>query len=203
MMHLGGDQIGFLKAGMAWMNAPSMTARINAVPKEVDGHPYQLSTVGFGAANYVANLVLGGTLERVPTLRIGIAELNGGWIGPTAEQMDLWAEVMPTRLKGVISLKPSAYVQRNVRVAPFNFEPVDTYIERHPFLADVYCFSTDFPHIEGGHDPRRIWINRLGKFGPEMIEKVFVTNAELIMPSDRSTIRISPPKERKTLDATI
>jgi len=180
MLHIGGD-VGFLANGAAWLNAPVFAER-TLVPKEVPGNPFTFSTIYFGAVNYLNNLVMGGVFERVPDLRLGFAELNGAWGGPTAENLDMWAEQFPRRMKGILSMKPSEYIRRNVRITPFNFEPVDKYIERFPIIEDVYCFSSDYPHFEGGPDPRSVMIKKLGRLGPDEIEKFFVKNAEWLMP---------------------
>jgi hypothetical protein len=92
-------------------------------------------------------------------------------------------EQFPRRYKGVLSKKPSEYIQRNVRVSPFNFEPVDQWIERFPYLQDVYCFSTDYPHYEGGKEPIKVMAERLQRLGSDVMEKFFVTNAEWMMPT--------------------
>lgn len=78
--------------------------------------------------------------------------------------------------------EPSDYIRRNIRVAPFDFEPVDRFIDRYPYLEDVYCFATDYPHYEGGKDPTTTMIDRIKRFGPEVVEKIFVTNAAWVMP---------------------
>ena len=46
-------------------------------------------------------------------------------LGPAADNLDMWArDVYYKRLESHISMLPSAYINRNVRVTPFNdFEP--------------------------------------------------------------------------------
>jgi hypothetical protein len=60
---------------------------------------------------------------------------------------------------------------------PFVFEPVHVYLDRYD-IADVLCFSTDYPHVEGGSDPLAAFGARLAGFGPEVVEKFFVTNGD-------------------------
>ena len=79
-------------------------------------------------------------------------------------------------------MRPSEYIQRNVRVSPFCFEPVERYLEQFPYLQDVLCFSTDYPHYEGGKDPIQRMLDRVQRFGPDLVEKVFVRNAGWLMP---------------------
>ncbi|WP_006245901.1 hypothetical protein [Mycolicibacterium tusciae] len=57
------------------------------------------------------------------------------------------------RLTGDLTLTPEGYIQRNVRVSGFLWEPIDAQ-----------------------------FAEKLARFGPEVIEKFFVTNAELLMP---------------------
>jgi hypothetical protein len=99
--------------------------------------------------------------------------------------MDMWAEYFSRRFTGVLSMRPSEYITRNVRVTPFHFEPIDDYLINYPFLETVLCFSSDYPHFEGGRDPVGDMLRRILPFGPDMVEKFFVSNADWIMP-DRS-----------------
>jgi hypothetical protein len=64
--------------------------------------------------------------ERHPTLRFGAIELGSHWLGPLADNLDMWIErVFARRTKDILSLKPSEYLARNVRVTPHNIvEPV-------------------------------------------------------------------------------
>ena len=48
--------------------------------------------------------------------------------------------------------KPSDCLRRNVRVTPFPQEPVAVYLDRWG-LDEVWAFSSDFPHAEGGTAP--------------------------------------------------
>jgi predicted TIM-barrel fold metal-dependent hydrolase len=54
-----------------------------------------------------------------------------------------------------LSLAPSEYIRRQVRFTPFPFEDTGALIVAAG--EDLFLFSTDYPHPEGGHDP-------LGKF---------------------------------------
>ncbi|MDE2412898.1 MAG: amidohydrolase, partial [Sphingomonadales bacterium] len=79
-------------------------------------------------------------------------------------------------------MKPSEYVARNVRVSPFNFEPVDRYFQDDPNLSDVFCFSTDYPHVEGTKDAMKNMMAKVEPLGEEIALKFFRTNAELLLP---------------------
>ena len=57
------------------------------------------------------------------------------------------------------------------------------FIERYPQLVDVYCYSSDYPHSEGGVDAMQGFYRRLEPLGDEVLRKFFRSNAELILPA--------------------
>jgi predicted TIM-barrel fold metal-dependent hydrolase len=81
-----------------------------------------------------------------------------------------------------LSMKPSEYIARNVRVTAHFFEPVETYIEHYPHLRDVYCYSTDYPHKEGQRWSMKTFYDQIAPLGDDIVEKFFCTNAELLFP---------------------
>jgi hypothetical protein len=78
---------------------------------------------------------------------------------------------------------PSEYINRNVRVTPFNFEPVDRYFDRYPNLSDVYCYSSDCPHREGGKESHMKFDPTLAKLDETVKDKFFRTNGEWLLPA--------------------
>ena len=102
-------------------------------------------------------LVLDGVLERHPKLKVGILEFGADWLPGWMRFLDSTMSAYrraEERLQA-LSLKPSEYIRRQVRVSPFCFEHTGWIIEQGG--ADVLMFSSDYPHIEGGRDP-------IGKF---------------------------------------
>ncbi len=163
------------------------TANVDAflTPKasvEFPVSPFNGATVNFATENYLAAMILGGVFERVPHLRFGSIEIGAGWLGPFADRLDIWAEELGKALRGVISMKPSEYLARNVRATPLKFEPIDRYFERHPNVQDCYCFSTDYPHIEGGVDIKAKNLAALSRLGTDVAERYFVRNGEWLCP---------------------
>jgi 4-hydroxy-2-oxoheptanedioate aldolase len=51
-----------------------------------------------------------------------------------------------------------------------------------PHLSSRYCFSTDYPHIEGGTDVKRKFVQMLSPFGDEIVQRYFVKNSALLIP---------------------
>jgi hypothetical protein len=80
-----------------------------------------------------------------------------------------WHDQFAGRYTGV--MRPSQYLNRNVRVMPSFIELVERYFERNPHLSDVYAFGSDFPHREGARYPAHRASRRLEHLGPEIIEK--------------------------------
>jgi hypothetical protein len=81
-----------------------------------------------------------------------------------------------------LPLRPSEYLARNVRIAPYDFEDVGKYIHLHG-LEECYCFASDYPHIEGGIEPLDKLVASLQPLGPRVMEKFFVSNGELLLPA--------------------
>jgi predicted TIM-barrel fold metal-dependent hydrolase len=180
LLHIGTD-FNFPASTRWTANVPAFATPSAAAEFPVS--PFTGSTVNFASENFIAALVLGGVFERVPHLRFGAIEVGAGWLGPLAERLDMWASVFPKRLRDVITMSPSAYVNRNVRVTPFEFEPIDTYFERFPDVADCFCFSTDYPHVEGGIDTKARQAAKQSRLGATVVEKFFLTNGDWIVPS--------------------
>ncbi len=180
LLHIGTD-FNFPASARWSANVPAF-AQTNA-SAEFAVNPFAGSTVNFASENFIAAMVLGGVFERVPHLRFGAIEVGAGWLGPLAERLDMWAQVFRKRLAGLLAMEPSAYIDRNVRVTPFEFEPVDTYFERFPAVAHSFCFSSDYPHVEGGVDTKARQAGLLARLGDDIARKFFVTNGEWIVPA--------------------
>lgn len=179
-MHLGTETP--LLASTKWSeNVPLFEPSINS-SVEFTLQPYWGATVHFATENFLTAMILGGVLERHPNLRIGSIEVGAQWVGPLAERLDMWAKEFHRRYQGVLSMRPSEYFNRQVRANPFYFEDVAMYFDRHPDLADVFCFSTDYPHREGGYYAKRTFREKLAPFGDDIASKFFVTNGAWLLP---------------------
>jgi predicted TIM-barrel fold metal-dependent hydrolase len=181
-VHLGSE--GGFVATTTWRDAPAFEGF--KVSGEFTGDPWTRATMHLAAQNMVLTMITGGVFDRHPLLRFGVIELGAHWVGPLAELLDLWADntgsisrdsVRPSDL----ARRPSDYLRSNVRVTPFVFEPVDVYLDRYD-LAGVLCFSTDYPHVEGGRDPLGRFSSLLERHGRDVLEKFFVTNGQLLLP---------------------
>ena len=180
MAHVGSD-LGFLNSA-AWSDAPVFApAKLSF---ELGFEPYSLATTHLPAEHFLTVMVLGGVFERHPQLRFGAIELGAHWLGPLADNLDMWVtKVFARRTRETLPLKPSDYFARNVRVTPHNIvEPVDLFFTRYPQLANCYCYSTDYPHLEGGEYIRDKLHAMLAPLGAKVVEKYFVANGEWLLP---------------------
>jgi len=137
---------------------------------------------------FVAVMIMGGVFERHPTLRFGVMESGGSWVGPLADLMDFWAGAKPRHRRPesfrppyTLPRRPSEYLARNVRVVPLNFEPVEEWFQRWPHLEDVFCYSTDYPHLEGQSWSLHGYYENLAPLGDKYLEKFFVTNGQYLL----------------------
>jgi predicted TIM-barrel fold metal-dependent hydrolase len=101
----------------------------------------------------VTDLIVNGTLERHPELRIGIVELASIWVPQYLLMLDGGWD-FTTRLNGrplaPLSLRPSEYFRRQVRVSSFAYEQPERLTAKS---GDLYMCCSDYPHSEGTATP--------------------------------------------------
>lgn len=177
-LHIGTE---FFFLDPRWMAAETFMDLFQS-PEIPNANIQLFSTVHMALDNYISAMVLGGVFERFPRLRLGLMEVGAHWVGSAARRMDMYVKVFPGAAAAKFPLKPSEYIARNIRVSPFNFEPVDRYIRDDPNLADVFCYSTDYPHVEGTKDSMKNMLAKVQPLGEEITAKFFRTNAEWLLP---------------------
>jgi predicted TIM-barrel fold metal-dependent hydrolase len=110
--------------------------------------PLSVVFIWTGAALALTDLILNGVLERYPDLRMGIMELSARWVPQQLQMMD-GGYRHTARFNGEsaqLSLMPSEYFQRQVRVAAFSYErPLDLMASS----GDLFMACSDYPHTEG------------------------------------------------------
>jgi predicted TIM-barrel fold metal-dependent hydrolase len=164
-----------------WGNAAALRNKpANRAGGEEAISPYFMLVAHNSAEVFLTTLIMGSVFERFPRLRFGIIELAASWLGPMAERMDLWAEFMG-KVGRKYDLKPSEYIERNVRITPFWNENLANMIDRYG-MAGAYIFSTDYPHIEGSRDPYGKFGNWLRRLPRDYPKKFYVDNAQLLFP---------------------
>lgn len=176
LLHIGGQQ-GFFATDV-WDKAEMLEPGTFTTGEPVG--PHMLATMHLAAQNYLAAMIYGGVFDRHPTLRVGVIELGALWVGSFVQLLEDRMQ-MSRRLRDGLKRKPTEVFEQNIRVTPFFWEKTAAQIERYG-LEDVYAFSTDFPHPEGGTDPIGRMHTDIEVLGDAVAEKFFVTNAELLLP---------------------
>jgi predicted TIM-barrel fold metal-dependent hydrolase len=112
---------------------------------------------------FLTCMTLDGVFERHPKLRCGVIELGAGWVPGMLRNLDHAFRNFGRNepLLQQLGLKPSEYIQRQVRFTPFPFEDVGWLIEQAG--EELFLFSSDYPHPEGSKDP-------IGKFEKSLDE---------------------------------
>jgi predicted TIM-barrel fold metal-dependent hydrolase len=166
-------------ASQVWRNIPELQPKPGSFEFPLD--PWTLTTTPWAPESFLTTLILGGVLERFPNLHLGVIECGAHWVGPFADQLAMWGKVFPRRYE-VLTRPVHEYFSQNIRVSPFYFEEVDKYIERFG-LEDVYCYASDYPHVEGGSTPMQGFAERIAPLGDTVMEKFFYKNGELLLPA--------------------
>ena len=106
-----------------------------------------------GPQQFLTALVFDGVFERFAELRGGVIELGAGWVPDYLRTLDLSQKIFKRTDPSVeaLSLKASEYIRRAVKFTPFPGEDVGRLIREAG--AELFMFSSDYPHPEGTDDP--------------------------------------------------
>jgi predicted TIM-barrel fold metal-dependent hydrolase len=133
------------------------------------------------AALACTDLILNGTLDRHPDLRIGIVELSAVWVPMFLMMLDGGAD-FTARLNGrpltPLSMRPSDYFRRQVRVSSFSYELPARLIRQ---TGDLYMCCSDYPHSEGTATPTADYSSGPIPVGPDDAPGLFHDNVSLLL----------------------
>jgi predicted TIM-barrel fold metal-dependent hydrolase len=105
---------------------------------------------------FISMLLLDGVFARHPTLRGAAVELGAGWVPEMLRRLDDVVRIYGRVDESVrFERLPSEQLTQQMGFTPFPHENVADLIERSN--DELYLFSSDYPHVEGGRDP-------IGKF---------------------------------------
>ena len=147
--------------------------------------PYLDSVFIYAAAALAStDLIVNGVLERHPDLRLGIVELSAVWVPLYPMMLDGGVD-FTTRFNGYapaeLSLRPSEYFRRQVRVSSFSYELPEN-LRRQLGGADLLMACSDYPHSEGTATPIPDYAAP-GRFttSPEQAPGLFHDNAAFLL----------------------
>ena len=101
----------------------------------------------------VTDLIINGVLERYPELNLGIVELSSIWVPQYLLMLDGgwdFTSVLNGQEPVELSLRPSDYFQRQVKVSSFSFEQPSRLKAK---AGDLFMCCSDYPHSEGTATP--------------------------------------------------
>ncbi len=103
-------------------------------------------------------------------------ELGAIWLPSWMKQMESAIDAFGRHEQRLqqLSLRPSEYVQRQIRVTPYPTEDVGWIAAQG--CEDVLLFSSDYPHVEGGRRPIERFERSLGDTSDEVREKFYASN---------------------------
>jgi predicted TIM-barrel fold metal-dependent hydrolase len=131
----------------------------------------------------LATMIIDGVLDRFPELRVGVIEQGASWVPGWMRSMDSAATAFVRNEERLqrLSLKPSEFVRRQVRVTPYPHEDAGWIIEN---AGEAVClFSSDYPHVEGGRNPLGRFEASLAGLPPAAKQRFYSDNfADLMGP---------------------
>jgi predicted TIM-barrel fold metal-dependent hydrolase len=101
----------------------------------------------------LAALIFDQVLEKFPRLKVGVIELGAVWLPAWLERLEIVKDTFgrtESRIRD-LTLRPSDYVRRQIRVTPYPTEDVGRLVRSCG--AELFLFSSDYPHVEGGRNP--------------------------------------------------
>ena len=137
--------------------------------------------LSFAPQMFLSAMVFDCVFERFPDLRGGVIELGGGWVPQFLRSLDAGQRMFKKSdpQVGTLPLRASDYIRRQVKFTPFPGEDVGHMIrETGP---ELYLFSSDYPHPEGGKDPIRKFEETMEAIAPDAKEKFYKANFEAMM----------------------
>ena len=183
ILHVGSSP---LTIGDKWMNdgmASNLTARGGA---EVIGSK-DLTSIHFSSNRFISTLVLDGVLETHPNLKGGVIEIGAGWVPDMIRRLDhaveIWSRSEPQLAK--MKRLPSEQISQQLRFTPYPFEDVAQLVSESS--SDLYMFSSDYPHAEGGRDPIGRFTRSTETLTKEDREKFFSGNFIDIYPNSEAS----------------
>jgi predicted TIM-barrel fold metal-dependent hydrolase len=138
-----------------------------------------------GPETFLSMMLIDGVFERFPGLRGASVELGAGWVPSLLVRLDWVAQHWSKADKSLANFKrkPSEQLTEQCAFTPYVFEDVGSLVDQSN--ADLYLFSSDYPHIEGGRNPIARFEKSLGSRADAVRDKFYADNFLRIFPDAR------------------
>ena len=133
---------------------------------------------------FISMLLLDGVFDRHPNLRGAAVELGAGWVPELLKRLD-WVSKIYGRVDESVRFErtPTQQLTEQMAFTPFPHEDVANLIQQSN--EDLYLFSSDYPHVEGGRDPIGKFTKALEAESEKTNENFFSENFLRIWPESR------------------
>lgn len=137
--------------------------------------------MNFAPQMFLTAITFHGVFTRFPALRGGVIELGGGWVPDFLRRLDNGHRMFKKSDPGVAALPraPSEIVREHVKFTPFPGEDIGKMIRDAG--EDIFLFSSDYPHIEGGKDPVKRFDDTMEGLSQSAKERFYHRNFETMM----------------------
>ncbi len=182
VLHVGGSP---LQLDNAWINNG------RAPVKDWMGGGENLRTKDMavlheGAETFLSMMLIDGVFERFPKLRGACVELGAGWVPSMLIRLDWVAKIWSKTDENLarFTRKPSEQLTQQMAFTPYVFEDVGALIDQSN--PELYLFSTDYPHTEGGRNPIARFESALGNRSDAIRDRFYSENFLRIFPDARA-----------------
>ena len=177
-LHVGGDLI---QVDSVWMNTgrPTPTDWFGGA-ENVRGK--DIIVLNHAPELFLAAMIMDGVFERFPRLTGAVVELGAGWVPAFVTKMDWavhnWKKTEPELAK--LSREPSEIISSQLAFTPFVFEDVGALMRQSN--PELYLFSSDYPHAEGGRNPIGRFSETLKEVSDPDRQKFYSENFKRVFP---------------------
>lgn len=135
----------------------------------------------FAPQQFLTAMVYDGVFQQFPDLRGGVIESGAGWVPDFLHRLD-YAHKSFSRTDSylqALDMLPSAYIRRAVKFTPFPGENVAQMIRDAG--AELFMFSSDYPHPEGTRDPMGKFEQTIATLDEGVKDQFYRTNYDVMM----------------------
>ena len=181
LLHVGGAP---LQLDTRWANTGRPAAR-DWMGGGENIRSKDMAVLHQGPETFISVMVMDGVFEQHRALRGASVELGAGWVPSMLTRLDWvvrsWSKV--DQYLAQLQRTPSETLREQMAFTPYVFEDVGGLIDQSS--DDLYLFSSDYPHVEGGKDPIGRFETSLGERPGGVRDNFYSENFLRIFPDAR------------------
>ncbi len=181
LLHVGGAP---LQLDPRWANTGRPAAR-DWMGGGENVRSKDMAVLHQGPETFLSVMVMDGVFEQHPDLRGASVELGAGWVPAMLTRLDWvvrsWSKV--DQYLAQLQRTPSETLREQMAFTPYVFEDVGSLIDQSS--DELYLFSSDYPHVEGGKDPIGRFEGSLGERTDAVRDNFYAENFLRIFPGAR------------------